>query len=394
MASHMGSVALMAKDNLGSSAVADMKQLRRRTKGIAARLGIAFFTVVAVAAPAIAASDIEIRLGVVSDLLMHLPLFVAEDKKIFADEKTVVLAKTKFGKFRTSASLINQEVDIILQTTEAYFELADLYGATSYKIIGGLTATAGSVVIARDPIPNAGFSWKQLRQKRFLGRDKNLAPMYFLRSVLLTNGVDPANVEFNTTAPVPARARIWRKERTYDYALFFEPDASTIIREGNGYFAAMLGPAVGKIDSTVFIIRAAFLKSKKNRDLVQRFMNAMQKSLNATANESVDELAAIASRHSKDSTLGSSRGVPGQDLVSAIKRYRAIGLWKKDLRLAPRAMTDIQRLIVDGGGTRTKKHRCYNDIIDSRFSRAALAKYPPAGPIEKLPNGIVPSECG
>ena len=372
----------------------DMSWSRSRQKWISAQVVFALFSVLTIAGPTGAASENKIRLGVVSDLLIHLPLFLAEDKSFFVDEKASVLSETKFGKFRTSVSLINQEVDIILQSTEAYFELADLYGADKYKIIGGLTATSGSVVLAKDPIPDAGFAWKLLRQKRFLGRDKNSTPMYFLRSVLATNGVDPANVTFNTTAPVPARARIWRKERTYDYALFFEPDASKIIRQGNGYFAAMLGPAVGKIDSSVFIVRAGFLKSEKNRDLVQRFMNAMQNSLNATAIESIDMLAAIASRHSKDSTLGSSRPFPRQDLVSAIKRYRAIGLWKKDLRIAPKAMTDIQRLIIDGGGTRTKKHRCYKNIVDSRFSRAALAKYPSAGRIEKLRNGIVRSECG
>ena len=141
----MGFAVLMAKDYSVSSAVEDMTQLRRRKKGVAARLVIACFAVLTAAGSASAASDIKIRLGVESDLLMHLPLFVAEDKNFFADEKAVVLRETKFGKFRTSASLINEEVDIILQTTDAYFELAELYGVNRYKIIGALTATAASV---------------------------------------------------------------------------------------------------------------------------------------------------------------------------------------------------------------------------------------------------------
>ena len=268
-----------------------MRRLRIRQGGIVAICAAVLLAVLNPPGSASAADRTAdknvIRLGVVSDLLMHLPLFVAEDKMFLADEKAIVRRETKYGKFRTSASLINDEVDMVLQATEAFFELTELYGADRYKIIGGLAATSGSVVIARDPIPNGGFAWKQLRQKKFLGRDKNSGPMYFLRSVLMTNGVDPTNVTFNTTAPVPARFRIWTKRRSHDYAIFFEPDASKIIRQGNGYFAAMLGPSVGKIDSMVFIVRSAFLKTRKNRDLVQRFMNAMQKSLNTTANASI-----------------------------------------------------------------------------------------------------------
>ena len=146
-----------------------------------------------------AAEKSALRLGVISDLIMHLPLFVAEDKKFYADEYLVVERKTKFGKFRTSVSLINEEVDIILQDIGAYFELADTYGSDEFKVVGGLTATAGSVVIAREPIPDTGFVWKQLRRKRFLGRDKNSTPMYFLRSVLTTKWRGPGerNIQYH-----------------------------------------------------------------------------------------------------------------------------------------------------------------------------------------------------
>lgn len=345
--------------------------------------------------PAHAAEKNTLRLGVISDLIMHLPLFVAQDRNFFADENLAVERSTKFGKFRTSVSLINDEVDIILQDIGAYFELADTYGADAYRIVGGLTATAGSVVIARDPVPSTGFAWKQLRQKRFLGRDKNSTPMYFLRSVLTMNGVDPANVLFNTTAPVPARVRIWGRDTSHDYALFFEPDASGIIRQGKGHFATMLGPAVGKIDFTVFIVRSAFLKSAKNRNAIQRFMNALQRSLNWTASASTETLATIAGRYSKHRTRGGGfRPIPREDLTSGIDRYRSIGFWKQTLRVAPRAITDIQRLIIQGGGTKTKKHRCYGDVVDPRFARAAMIKSPPAGPIEKLEDSLVPVECG
>ena len=80
--------------------------------------------------------------------------------------------------------------------------------------------------------------------------------------------------------------------------------------------------------------------------------------------------------------------------MSAIKRYRAIGLWKKDLRIAPKAMTDIQHLIIEGGGTKTKKHRCYGDIVEMRYSQAALEKYPPAAPIAQMPSPIISPACG
>ena len=341
-----------------------------------------------------AAANDTLRLGIISDLVMHLPLFVAEDGNLFAEEKVTVKRETKYGKFRTSASLLNNEIDLILQSTEGYFELADIYGSKEYKIIGGIAATSGSAVVSRLPMPNTGFSWNHLRQKRFLGRDRNSTPMYFLRSVLVTNGVDPTNVKFNTTAPVPARVRIWNRKKSHDYGIFYEPDVSTIIRTGNGYFAAMLGPSVGKIDSTVFIVKTAFLKSAKNRDLVQRFANAMQRALNITAQSSLASLLPITKRHVVDRVRGKIRFHHDSDLEESIKRYRSIDFWKTDLRVAPRALTEMQRLIIESGGTRTKRHRCYDDVVDMRFAEAALAKYPTGKPVGKLPGSRKSADCG
>ena len=111
-------------------------------------------------------------------------------------------------------------------------------------------------------------------------------------------------------------------------------------------------------------------------------MNALQRSLNVITTLSVDRLAAIANRTSTDSTLGSSRGMLAADLISAIKRYKAIGLWKKNLHVAPKAITDIQRLIIEGDGTQIKKHRCYDDIVDMQFALAAHAKYRSGAPLK------------
>jgi NitT/TauT family transport system substrate-binding protein len=343
--------------------------------------------------PAAAAAH-AVRLGVMGDLMLHLPIYAALEKNFFASENLAVNHVTKFGKFRASISLTNKEADIILQPVEAYFELVDAYGPKKFKIIAGLTATEGSVVIARRPIPVSGFSWNQLRAKRVLGRDKNSTPMYFLRAALVTNAVDPSNINFHTTVAVPARGRIWNNERTHDYAIFYEPDASTIIRRGNGYFAAMPGPAVGETDASVLIVRSEFLETKKNRNLVQLFMNASQRSLNWVAKASVDELVSVVSRYVHYRRRGKSIPVPKADLTSAIMRYRAIGLWKRNLQISPAAITNIQRLIIEGGGTRTKKHLCYDDVVDPRFSDAALAKYPSGVPGLSIPRPNKQADCG
>jgi hypothetical protein len=123
-------------------------------------------------------------------------------------------------------------------------------------------------------------------------------------------------------------------------------------------------------------------------------MNALQRSLNLIARTSVNSLSAIASRQSKDSTLGSSTPVAKQDLAGAIERYRSIGLWKTDLRVAPGAITDIQRLIIDGGGTKTKRHRCYRDVVDMRFAQAALSTYPSGVPGERIGRFETEAGCG
>jgi hypothetical protein len=75
-------------------------------------------------------------------------------------------------------------------------------------------------------------------------------------------------------------------------------------------------------------------------------------------------------------------------------RYRAIGLWKRNLQISPAAITNIQRLIIESGGTKTKKHLCYDDVVDPRFSDAALAKYPSGVPGLSIPRPNKQVDCG
>lgn len=342
-------------------------------------------------------SDTTIRLGRISNGFMYLPLeyalqLIARTNRDDTSPDLTVVTTDRWGKFNSNNVFKSEpaldEEDIILQATEGYFELAkDLSGSgrapggAKFRIFGGLTSTDGSVLIASPNTDVTRFSWNRLAKARIFARRRNSTSNYFLKYALMSNGVArPRGGTLDIQTPHPRRPRRWRNmvdahSPEFDYGIFFEPTASRLIRRKKGKYAAMLGPAVGPIDFTVFIAREAFLKRKPQ--LAQRFIDTVQRGLNWVnqARDDPERFLAVVDFAKKRWP----RYHP-DDLKSALQRYLQIGFWKKTTLVSKNAIVRIQDLISLSDKNPRKdemKYMRWEDVVDPSFSDGAARKYPP-----------------
>lgn len=302
----------------------------------------------------------KVRYEEVVRSVLYLPAYVALSQGYFKDAGLDVSMKTSQGTDKGMAALLSGSADIVLIGPEASVYVANSQSPVKPKIFCGLTATDGFLLMARNK-PAGPFEWKQLKGKNVMAFRPGSNPDVFLQTAMRKNGVDPKNdlKIVNNVGPA-ARTGAWMAGQN-DYAIFLEPEATMIEKEGKGYVVASIGKEVGAVDYTVFTATDAFLK--QNPKVAQAWTNAIVRAQKHVATAPAADLAkAIASYFP-----GMSQG----ELEVAVERYRGIGLWKTNPAVEKRAIDSLQDMLVASGLLEPGKRVAYGALVDNTFVGSA-----------------------
>lgn len=178
--------------------------------------------------------------------------------------------------------------------------------------------------------------------------------------VLKLHNIDPEtdltiiqNIDFGLTAEAFATG-------TADYTVEFEPFATSLEKNGNGYVIASLGEDSGYVPYTCFSALESYIQ--ENPDTIQSFTNAVQKGLDYVNSHTPAEIAdAIQPQFEETDT---------ETLITIIDRYAAQDTWKKNCIFTEEAFTLLQN-ILDQAGELTERVD-YQALIDPSFAKKAL----------------------
>jgi NitT/TauT family transport system substrate-binding protein len=184
-------------------------------------------------------------------------------------------------------------------------------------------------------------------------------PQMIFEYVLKLHNIDPAtdltiiqNIDFGLTAEAFASG-------TADYTVEFEPFATSLEQNGDGYVVASLGEESGYVPYTCFSALASYMK--ENPEIIQGFTNAIQKSLDYVANHTPAEIADIIQPQFAETDTDT--------LITIIDRYAAQDTWKTDCIFTEDAFTLLQN-ILDQAGELTERVG-YETLIDPTFAQNA-----------------------
>lgn len=140
-----------------------------------------------------------------------------------------------------------------------------------------------------------------------------------------------------------------------DYVSVFEPNASQMEKEGLGYIVASIGEMAGNIPYTSYSARISYIED--NKDIIQKFTNAIDKGLDYVNNHSSEEVAKLLVDSFPDTSLS--------DITSAIEGYKNIDAWQKTTEIKEDDFSRIQDIMIASGTIKEKVD--YNTLIDTRF---------------------------
>ena len=300
----------------------------------------------------------RIRRNEVTHSIFYAPMYAAINKGFFSDAGLEVELTNGAGADKVMTALLADEADIGLMGPEATIYVYN-EGKDNYIVnFAQLTNSDGSFLVGREPDPD--FSWDDLRGKTVIGGRIGGMPEMVLEYTMKQNGLIPQqDVEVLTNIQFALMGGAFTGG-TGDYVNLFEPVASQLEQEGQGYIVASLGKESGAIPYTVFSATKEYMA--KNEELIQKFTTALAKAQAWVLSAPAEEVAAAikSSFPDTDDSL----------LISSINRYRDQGSWAATPVFTEEAFELLQDIMTEAG--QLEKRAPYEDLVTNQFAEAAV----------------------
>lgn len=265
---------------------------------------------------------------------------------------------TPFGADKTMTAVLSGEADIGFMGSEASIYTYQ-QGANDVVVnFAQLTQRAGNFLVAREEMPE--FTWDDLKGKEVLGGRKGGMPEMVFEYILTQNGIDPEkdvsidqSIDFGSTAAAFSGGK-------GDYTVEFEPGATTLELEKEGYVVASLGVDSGYVPYTAYCAKESYLD--KNGEVVQKFTNALQKGMDFVQTHTPEEIADVIAPQFKETDK--------ETLTTIVARYYEQDTWKGNLIFEEDSFTLLQDILENAG--ELQKRVPYKELVTTKYAKEAL----------------------
>lgn len=261
----------------------------------------------------------KVRLNEVAHSIFYAPQYVAIELGYFEEEGIDLELVTGFGADKTMTAILSGDADIGFMGSEAsIYTYAE--GADDYPInFAQLTQRAGNFLVARKEFSD--FKWEDLKGSTVLGGRAGGMPQMVFEYILKENGIDPKkdltiiqNIDFGLTAGAFSSGQ-------GDYTVEFEPGATNLELQGDGYVIASLGVDSGYVPYTAYSAQKSYIED--NPEIIAGFMRAIKKGVEYVETHTSEEIATVIAPQFTDTDVSA--------IAIIVERYKAQDSWKSDL---------------------------------------------------------------
>ena len=158
------------------------------------------------------------------------------------------------------------------------------------------------------------------------------------------------NIDFGVTAEAFVGG-------TGDYTVEFEPHATSVEKEGSGAVIASLGVDSGYVPYTCFSALESYMN--EHPDIIQSFVNGIQKGLDYVNSHSSEEIAKIIQPQFEETDFDT--------LKQIVERYHSQDTWKTDTVFTEEAFELLQNILEEAGVL--EKQVEYEELVTTQFSK-------------------------
>lgn len=295
-----------------------------------------------------------IRLNEVTHTIFYAPQYLAMELGYFEEEGITIELTNGQGANNVMTALLTDAADIGLMGCEASIYVY-LQGRKDLpKVVGQLTKRDGAFLVGRNPEPN--FDYSNIEGKRvMMGRTAGMPAMilqYILNNKGYTNGdniIMDYDTDFGNLAPTFISGH-------GDYVPLFEPLASTLQMNNQGYIVSGLGMDSGEVPYTVYTVNSSYLE--KNPENVEKFLRAVWRGTEYLLSHTAKEIAPLLKPYFDTDV---------KIIESAVKNYLDYDVWNATPVTSLDAYNRLQDIMENAGELSARV--AYDRIVDNTIAK-------------------------
>ena len=294
----------------------------------------------------------------VAHSIFYAPQYAAIELGYFQEVGIDLTLVNGAGADKVMTAMLAGDADIGFMGSEASI-YTYVQGAEDYAVnFAQLTQRAGNFLVARQPDPD--FTWQKLKGSRVLGGRAGGMPQMVFEYILKKNGIDPkTDLTMDQSIQFGLTAAAFTSDQS-DYTVEFEPFATGLELEGNGYVVASLGTDSGYVPYTAYCAKKSYLAM--HPDLIQRFTSALQKGMNYVNSHTAEEIAKTIQPQFSDTPL--------ENITKIVKRYQDQDTWKENLIFERSSFELLENILEEAGELQTRVP--YEDLVTTQFAEEAV----------------------
>lgn len=293
-----------------------------------------------------------LRLAEVTHSAFYTPLYVAIENGYFEDEEIDIELILTPGADKVSAAVLSDDVEIGLAGAESAIYVYTGGEKDYLQVFSGLTKRDGQFIVGRN---KSDFKYSDLIGKEILvGRKGGMPALNFLNA-LKNEGINPDDVDINYGIDFASLGGSFIGGLG-DYVNLFEPTATALEKDGQGYILTSIGMSSGEMPYTAFYARKSFIKD--NESTTKGFTNAIKRGLEFTLNNDSKTVASV--------ILPQFPSISLDDLTNIVENYKKADSWLLNPYISEKIFKNLEDIMIDND--LLDDYVDYNDVINNYYN--------------------------
>lgn len=295
----------------------------------------------------------KVTVAEVAHSIFYAPQYAAISEGYFEEEGINLELILTPGANNVMAAVLSGDVQIGFSGTEATIYVYN-GGEEDYPVtFAGLTQKDGAFLVSREKIEN--FKLEDLKGKTVIGGRKGGMPEMTFEWALRQNNIDPTkDVTIDTSIEFSAMQGAFIGG-TGDFVTLFEPNATSVEKQGLGYVVAYIGTLGGEVPYTAYNARKSYIEN--NPEIIKGFTKAIDKGLKFVLENDAKTIANSIIEFFPDTEIN--------DLTTMINRYKENEAWRKSIVINENEWKHIQEIMIASG--ELEEYVSYEDLIYDKY---------------------------
>ena len=274
-----------------------------------------------------------IKVAEVAHSIFYAPFYVAIEKGYFEENNINLDLILTSGADKVSAAVLSNDVNIGFAGAESAIYVYKGGEKDYLQIFSGLTKRDGQFIVSR--FKDDLFSLDKLDGKEILvGRKGGMPALNFLNA-LDNENINSKNVNINYQIDFASLSGAFISGKG-DYVNLFEPNATMIIKNNQGYIVDSIGKYSGEMPYTTFYARKSYIN--KNKNIIKRFVKSIDQGLTYVKNHDSMEVAEVIHKQFPDNSI--------KDLALMIENYKKFDSWLDNSYVNKKSFENLESVLL------------------------------------------------